>query len=41
MALTNPNKLINVQELSYFEGKIAAKYQNQTISVSGISATSV
>lgn len=41
MALTNPNKLINVQELSYFEGKIAAKYQTQTISVSGISATSV
>ena len=41
MALTNPNKLINVQELNYFEGKLAAKYQTQTISATGITATSV
>ena len=41
MALTNPTKLINVQELSYFEGKLAAKYQAQAISVTGITATSV
>ena len=41
MSLTNPNKLINVQELSYFEGKLAGKYQAQTISVTGISATTV
>ena len=41
MALTNPTKLINVQELGYFEGKLALKYQTQTISVSGIEATSV
>ena len=41
MALTNPSKLINVQELQYFEGKLAAKYQTQAISVSGITATSV
>lgn len=26
MSLTNPNKLINVQELAYFEGKIGGKY---------------
>ena len=41
MALTNPSKLINVQELQYFEGKLAAKYQTQTISATGITATSV
>ena len=41
MALTNPNKLINVKELQYFEGKIAGKYQTQSISVDGISATTV
>ena len=26
MALTNPDKLVNVQELAYFEGKIGRKY---------------
>lgn len=41
MALLNPTKLINVQELSYFEGKLAAKYQTQTISVDGFTATTV
>ena len=41
MSLTNPTKLINVQELSYFEGKLAAKYQTQAISATGITATSV
>ena len=41
MSLTNPNKLINVQELSYFEGKLAAKYQAQAISISGITAQTV
>ena len=41
MALTNPTKLINVQELQYFEGKLAAKYQTQAISATGITATSV
>ena len=41
MALTNPSKLINVQELSYFEGKLAAKYQTQAISISGITAETV
>lgn len=42
MALTNPNKLINVQELSYFEGKIAAKYQTQAITaITGLSAETV
>lgn len=42
MAITNPNKLINVQELSYFEGKLAAKYQTKSISeVDGLSANTV
>ena len=42
MALTNPNKLINVQELNYFEGKLAAKYQTQAItSITGLEATTV
>lgn len=42
MAITNPNKLINVQELSYFEGKLAAKYQTKSISeVAGLSASTV
>ena len=42
MAITNPNKLINVQELSYFEGKLAAKYQTKSISeVAGLSANTV
>ena len=34
MSLTNPNKLINVQELAYFEGKIGDKYAAKT-AVSG------
>ena len=42
MVITNPNKLINVQELSYFEGKLAAKYQTKSISaVDGLSASTV
>ena len=41
MALTNPSKLINLQELQYFEGKLALKYQGKTISISGITATTV
>lgn len=41
MALTNPSKLINVQELQYFEGKLAAKYQTQAISATGITAETV
>ena len=41
MSLTNPTKLINVQELSYFEGKLAAKYQTQAISATGITAETV
>ena len=41
MALTNPTKLINLQELAYFESKLGAKYQPQTISATGITATSV
>lgn len=27
MALTNPNKLVNVNGLKYFEGKLGNKYQ--------------
>ena len=30
MALTNPSKLINVQELDYFENKLAQKYATKT-----------
>ena len=30
MSLTNPSKLINVQELAYFEGKVANKYAAKT-----------
>ena len=30
MSLTNPNKLINVQELAYFEGKVGDKYATKT-----------
>lgn len=42
MALTNPYKLINVQELNYFEGKLAAKYQTQAIAaITGLEATTV
>ena len=29
MSLTNPNKLINVGELAYFEGKLQSKYASQ------------
>lgn len=41
MALTNPSKFINVQELSYFEGKLAVKYQGKVIAIDGITATTV
>lgn len=42
MSLTNPNKLINVQELQYFEGKLAAKYQTQAITaITGLDAETV
>ena len=41
MSLTNPTKLINLQELSYFEGKLALKYQGKAISISGITAETV
>ena len=42
MALTNPNKLINVQELNYFEGKLAGKYQTQAITaITGLNAETV
>lgn len=35
MSLTNPDKLINVQELQYFEGKMADKYAT----LAGVAAT--
>lgn len=42
MALTNPTRLINVQELAFFESKLAAKYQTQGISaISGLDAETV
>ena len=41
MALTNPTKLISLQELQYFEGKLAAKYQTQAIEATGLSADTV
>lgn len=41
MALTNPTYLISLSDLQYFEGKLAAKYQAQAISATGITATSV
>ncbi len=41
MALTNPTSLVSVQELSYFEGKLALKYQGKAISITGITATTV
>lgn len=42
MALTNPTKLINVQELSYFEGKLAAKYQTKSITaITGLTSETV
>lgn len=41
--ITNPNDIIDVGLLNYFEGKIAAKYQTQNLSaaISGLSATTV
>ena len=42
MALTNPTKLINLQELAYFESKLAAKYQTKAISeITGLDADTV
>ena len=41
MALTNPTYLISMSDLQYFESKLAAKYQTQAISATGIEATSV
>ena len=42
MALTNPAKLINVQELAYFEGKLAQEYQTKAIAaITGLSAETV
>lgn len=41
--ITNPNDIIDVSLLNYFEGKIAAKYQTQNLSaaISGLSASTV
>lgn len=41
--ITNPNDIIDVSLLNYFEGKIAAKYQTQNLSaaISGLNATTV
>ena len=42
MALSNPTKYVSVQRLSYFEQKLAAKYQTQAISaISGLSSATV
>lgn len=41
MALTHSTRLINMQELAYFEGKLAQKYQTQAISAEGITADNV
>lgn len=41
MSLTNPTRLINLQELAYFETKLAAKYQTLAISATGITASTV
>lgn len=41
MALTNPARLITLQELSYFEGKLAVKYQGKVVAIDGITATTV
>ena len=42
MALTNPTKYVSVQRLSYFEQKLAAKYQTQAIAaITGLSASTV
>ena len=39
--LTNASRLIDVQDLQYFEGKLANKYQGKAISLEGITATTV
>lgn len=42
MALSNPTKYVSVQRLSYFEQKLAAKYQTQAISaITGMTAQTV
>lgn len=42
MALSNPTKYVSVQRLSYFEQKLAAKYQTQAISaITGMTAATV
>ena len=42
MALSNPTKYVSVQRLSYFEQKLAAKYQTQAISaITGMTAETV
>ena len=41
-SITNPNNLIDVGLLNYFEGKIASKYQTQAIAaITGLSAETV
>lgn len=41
-SITNPNNLIDVGLLNYFEGKIAAKYQTQAITaITGLTAETV
>lgn len=41
-SITNPNNLIDVGLLNYFEGKMAAKYQTQAIAaITGLSAETV
>ena len=41
-SITNPNNLIDVSLLNYFEGKIAAKYQTQAIAaITGLNAETV
>lgn len=39
--LTNPQNLIHIEDLNYFEGKLAAKYQTKSIAVNGITANTV
>lgn len=42
MALTNASRIIDVAQLNYFEGKLAAKYQTQAITaITGLTATTV
>lgn len=41
MALSNPTRLITVSSLSHFENKLADKYQGKSISVDGLTATTV